>query len=89
MKAVLLYDTGTTPMEKFKEAFPRHKAVMDPLVEKKEVLGVGTFNRGRDGSMAIFKSREVAETFVKQDPFVTEGLVVKYTIRDWDDQLIG
>ncbi len=89
MKAVLLYETGTTPVEAFRTAFPRHKAVMDPLIEQKEVLGVGTFNGGKNGSMAIFKNREAAEAFVNKDPFVTEGLVVKYTVHDWDDQLIG
>lgn len=89
MKAVLFYDTGNTPMEAFKAAYPRHKAVMGPLIEQKEVLEVGTFNGGRDGSMAIFKNRGAAEAFVKLDPFVTEGLVVKHSIRDWDDNLIG
>jgi hypothetical protein len=39
--------------------------------------------------MGVFKSREAAEAFVSQDPFVLEGLVGEYTIRDWNEILMG
>jgi uncharacterized protein YciI len=38
--------------------------------------------------MAIFKSRAEAEEFVKEDPFILEGLVKSVAIRDWNDSLI-
>jgi uncharacterized protein YciI len=38
--------------------------------------------------MGIFKDRAAAEAFVAQDPFVLEGLVTNYKIRDWSDELI-
>jgi len=38
--------------------------------------------------MAIFKTREAAEQFVKEDPFILDGLVKSFTIRDWNDDLI-
>ena len=34
--------------------------------------------------MAIFTTREAAEAFVAGDPFVREGVVRSYEIRDWD-----
>ena len=40
------------------------------------------------GAMAIFRTREAAEAFVKQDPFVLEGLVKSYAIREWGDQML-
>ncbi len=40
------------------------------------------------GNMAIFRTREAAEEFIKNDPFNLEGLVKKYTIREWNDALI-
>lgn len=89
MKAVLIYELGNTTMDKIMAVFPKHKAVMEPLVEKKEILGIGPFDGGKNGSMGIFKSREVAEAFVKIDPFVLEGLVGKYHIYEWGDKLIG
>jgi uncharacterized protein YciI len=89
MKAVLFYETGATPMAAFGAAFPRHKLVYEAFATRGEVLGIGTFAGGRDGSMAIFRDRDAAEAFVKQDPFVLEGLVAKYSIKDWNDTLIG
>jgi uncharacterized protein YciI len=38
--------------------------------------------------MGIFPTREAAEAFVRQDPFVLEGLVGKHTIRDWNESLL-
>jgi hypothetical protein len=89
MKAVVFYETGDTPMEAFQAAFPRHKVVFEAFAARGEVLGIGTFGGGREGSMAIFKDRASAEAFVALDPFVVEGLIAKYTIKDWNDTMLG
>lgn len=90
MKAVIFYEPGDTPIEKIMEAFPRHKALLDAFHQRGELLAVGAFaDPKRDGSMGIFKNREFAEAFVKQDPFVLEGLVAKFTIKDWNESLMG
>lgn len=90
MKAVLIYEMapGTT-MDKVMEVFPRHKAVMEPLVAKKDILGIGPFDGGKNGSMGIFKDKATAEAFVKVDPFILEGVVGKYTIYEWGDRQLG
>jgi len=38
-----------------------------------------------DGAVLLFKgdSRSVAEEFAKSDPYVTSGLVRKWTVREW------
>jgi uncharacterized protein YciI len=38
--------------------------------------------------MAIFRTREAAEDFVRRDPFGLEGVVSSYVIREWDDSLL-
>ena len=88
MKAVAFYETGSSTMEQIMAVYPRHKAYLDSFVEKGQVYGIGPFAGGRDGSMGIFKSREIAEEFVKNDPFVLEGLVGKITIKEWNDSLL-
>jgi uncharacterized protein len=86
MKAVLFYEASTTPMEKIMEVFPRHKALLDQFHDRGELLAVGAFaNPQKDGSMGIFKTREFAEAFIRQDPFVLEGLTGKVTIREWNE----
>jgi hypothetical protein len=66
--------------------YPRHKVVLDAFIARGEVIGAGPFMDG--GNMAIFRSREAAEAFVKEDPFILEGLVASFVIRDWDDRMI-
>jgi uncharacterized protein YciI len=51
-----------------------------------EVIGIGPF--ADRGNMAIFRSRDAAEQFVKEDPFILEGLVKSFSIRDWNDELL-
>jgi len=49
---------------------------------------VGTFGDPQaQGSMAIFRTRAAAEAFVAGDPFMLEGVVKAYEIRDWNEIL--
>jgi uncharacterized protein YciI len=68
--------------------FPRHKAFLDPFIERGEVVGVGPFTDGGGGNLALFRTRAAAEAFAKGDPFVLEGLVREYQVRDWGDQML-
>jgi hypothetical protein len=52
--------------------------------------GTGSRPLGEDvaeGSMAIFATREGAEEFVKEDPFVLGGVVQSWTLREWNEIL--
>jgi uncharacterized protein YciI len=39
--------------------------------------------------MGVFISREAAEDFVREDPFVIHGVVSRATIKDWNESLLG
>ena len=56
------------------------KAVADGAL----VLG-GAFANPIDGTMLLFKgsSPAVAEEFAKNDPYVINGLVTKWRVREW------
>lgn len=86
MKAVVLGEPSGASMEAIMTVYPRHKAVLDAFVARGEVIGAGPF--ADRGNMAIFRSRAAAEAFVKQDPFILEGLVKSFVIKDWDDRMI-
>lgn len=86
MKAVMIGESSGATMETIMAVYPRHKAVADKFIENGDVIGMGPFVGG--GNMAIFKTREAAERFVKEDPFILEGLVKSFVIRDWKDDLI-
>ncbi len=85
MKAVLIGESSGAPMEEIMAVFPRHKVILDQYIERGEVLGAGPFMDR--GNMAIFSSREAAERFAQEDPFILEGLVKSFVIRDWNDGL--
>lgn len=69
--------------------YPRHKAFLDQFVARGEVVGVGPFTDAAGGNMALFRTRAAAEAFVEGDPFLLEGLVKEYQIKDWGDQMLS
>jgi len=86
MKAVVIGESSGVTMEVIMSVYPRHKLVVEKYIEKGDVIGIGPFDGG--GNMSIFKTRAAAEQFVKEDPFILEGLVKSFVIRDWKDDLI-
>ena len=88
MKAVVLYETALEAMPKIPQLFPAHKARVDEFAARGELLAVGTWADPREGSMAVFRTRDAAERFVKDDPFVLNGVVARYQIKDWNESLL-
>ena len=86
MKYVVLGEGTGATMDQIMAVYPRHKALVDQFIARNEVIGIGPFeNRG---NMAIFRTREAAEAFVRQDPFALEGLIKSYTIQGWNDAML-
>jgi len=49
---------------------------------------IGTFaNAQEEGSMAIFTTREAAEAFAEGDPFVLNGVVGRWSVREWNEAI--
>lgn len=86
MKAVVIGEPSGAPMETIMGVYPRHKVIVDKYIAQGEVIGIGPF--GDKGNMAIFKTREAAEQFITEDPFILEGLVKSVVIHDWNDTML-
>ena len=68
--------------------FPAHKARIDEFHAQDTLLMVGPFGDPQnEGSMSVFTTREAAEAFATGDPFVTNGLVRRWYVRDWNEVL--
>ena len=88
MKYVLFYDSADDVASKAPAHFPAHKARIDAFQGTGELLMIGTFsNPQEEGSMAVFASREAAEQFATDDPFVLNGVVRGWHIREWNEFL--
>ena len=69
---------------------PRTVHVSTNFMPAGTLLMVGTFgDPQKEGSMAIFTTWDAAEEFAKGDPFVLNGVVRDWHIREWNEVLGG
>ena len=85
---VVFYEADPDAAALIPEQYPAHRARVDEFHARGELLMVGTFGDPiADGSMAVFRTREGAEEFVADDPFVTSGVVARWYLREWNEVL--
>jgi uncharacterized protein YciI len=81
---VLFYESADDVATRAPAVFPAHRARMQHYKAQGELLLIGPFSDAQaDGSMAVFASREGAESFASGDPFVLEGVVRSWTVKEW------
>ena len=86
MKTVVIGEPWGATREAIMAVYPRHNVIVDKFVARGVVLGIGPFADG--GNMAILKRREEAEAFTREAPFILEGLVKPFVIKEWRDSLL-
>ncbi|MEA2633768.1 MAG: uncharacterized protein QOH92_535 [Chloroflexota bacterium] len=87
-KYVLLYESADDVRSKAPMHFPAHVARWKEFQQNGTLLMIGTFGNPQDeGSMAIFTTRQAAETFARSDPFVLNGVVRRWSIREWNEAI--
>ena len=88
MKYVLFYESADDVIAKAQPHLPDHGARIQEFAERGVLQMVGTFGDPQtEGSMSIFTTREAAEEFVAGDPFVRNGVVKRWEIREWNEVL--
>lgn len=88
MKYVLLYETADGALPLARTLFPAHRARADGYKERGVLLMIGTWADPSEGAMAIFTTRAEAEDFVAEDPFVLQGVIKSWTIREWNEVMV-
>ncbi|MCQ4121322.1 YciI family protein [Rhodococcus tibetensis] len=85
MEYVVFYATDPNSAARIPDVYPRHRAYLDEFAARGGLLSIGPFDDPvTNGSMALFASREQAEEFIANDPFVLEGIAIPGGIREWD-----
>ena len=88
MRYVLFYETADDGLAKAPENFPAHQERFMRYAAGGTLLSIGTFaDPQAEGAMGIFTTREAAEEFARDDPFVVNGVVGNWYVREWDDVL--
>jgi len=85
MHYILFYQLVDDYLEKRGEYRKEHLANASTLLEKGELVMAGAFANPADGAVFIFKSEDscVANTFAKNDPYVKNGLIKSWEVREW------
>jgi uncharacterized protein YciI len=88
MKYVLYYESTADFRSKVPSHLEAHRALWRKFHDEGKLLMVGPFtDEPAGGAMGVFTARAAAEEFVRADPFVTHGVVAKWTIREWNEVL--
>ena len=83
----MFYEIAPAGLPKARTYYTAHRARIDEFRTRGTLLMVGAFSNSAEGAMGIFTTRAAAEEFIKGDPFVINGVVAKWTLRDWDEVL--
>jgi uncharacterized protein YciI len=82
---LLFYDVGEDYVQKRAALRSRHLEKAWQAHDRGELILGGALANPVDGAVLLFKgdSPQVAETFAGADPYVTNGLVVRWHVREW------
>ncbi|MDI1446779.1 YciI family protein [Polyangium sp. 6x1] len=89
MKVLMFYETAPDGLPKAREHFPAHRARLAAFHERGVLLMAGPYGNPPVAALGIFTTREAAEEFVKDDPFVLHGVVARYYFQEWNEVLTG
>lgn len=85
MHYLLFYDVGEDYLARRAEFRSAHLEKAWASSERGELILGGALANPVDGAILLFKgdSSAVAEEFAKADPYVTQGLVREWRVREW------
>jgi uncharacterized protein YciI len=86
VKYVLFYESAEDVASKAPPHFAAHWGRCEEFHARGTLELVGTFaDPQAEGSMSIFTTREAAEEFATGDPFVINGVVRSWELREWNE----
>ena len=86
-KYVLIYETAEGGLPKAQQHFAAHKQLLDSYHAQGTLLMVGPLGTPPTGALAVFTTREAAQAFTREDPFVLHGAVKTSTVLEWNEIL--
>jgi hypothetical protein len=87
VKYVLFYESGDDVATLAPLHFPAHRARWEEFAANGRLVAIGPFTDGT-GAMGVFATRAAAEEFAKDDPFVVNGVIRGWSIREWNEALL-
>lgn len=85
MHYLLIYETSADYLERRGQFRTEHLALGWQASDRGELVMGGALANPADGAVLIFKgdSPEVAKKFAQADPYVRNGLIKSWRVREW------
>jgi uncharacterized protein YciI len=85
MHYLLFYEVADDYLDRRAELRSRHLAMAWSASDRGELVLAGALANPVDGAVLLFRgdSPAVAEDFAKSDPYVVNGLVKRWYVREW------
>jgi uncharacterized protein YciI len=88
MKYVMAYDVVSNYGELAPQLFPEHLQRLKEFHARGVLLMAGSILDGEQpAALGVFTSRRAAEEFAMGDPFVQQGVVTSWSVREWNEVL--
>jgi uncharacterized protein len=87
MKTIMFYEMAPDGLSKAMAHIDAHRARLKAFHERGVLLMAGPFANPAEGALGIFTSREAAEEFIQDDPFVVNSVVGKWRLVEWNEVL--
>ena len=88
MKYVLIYDSADDVAQTAPVHFAAHRARWKEFQADGTLLLIGPYS-DQSGALAVFTTRAAAEEFARSDPFVLNGVVRAWSVKEWAEALSG
>jgi len=89
MRWVLIYELVDDYLDRRPEFRPRHLEIARAAHARGELLLAGALADPYDRALLVFTgdSADAAADFARNDPYVVNGLVTSWTVRQWNEVL--
>jgi len=84
MKYLLFYDYVEDVLERRVPLREEHLGLAGRMHADGPLVMAGAFTDPLDGAVFVFTTREAAEGFPALDPYVANGLVTRWHVREWN-----
>jgi uncharacterized protein YciI len=88
MKYVLQYQSSPEVLKLAPIHNPAHRVWWQKFRDTGTLLMIGPFADPTQGAMGVFTTRAAAEEFAAGDPFVLNGVVSSWLVREWIEVVV-
>lgn len=86
MYYLLFYEKAEGWEERQKAFAAAHRSHLDEVVRRGDLLLAGNLHDPEGAAMLLFRAgtREAVEAVAQGDPYVREGVIARWYVREWD-----